>query len=91
MATFTVTITDPAFLAGITAARNAYNDSLTPVRDKDGNVIGPSLDTITTDQDYVQYVMEKASESYAKNYGVTITTKEKAALQLRLATAIVKD
>ncbi len=58
MATFTVTITPPASLAGITAARKAYNAS-----------IGPDDKPIDTDDAYVQFVMEKAAESYAKQYG----------------------
>lgn len=53
---FTVTITDPHALAGITAARLQYN------RDNPNT-------PIATDADYVQFVMAMAAASYAKQYG----------------------
>jgi hypothetical protein len=62
--TFTVTITDPASLAGITAARTAYNASLPP--QADGT---PSPDTLADDEAYVQFVMATAALSYARQYG----------------------
>lgn len=69
MTTFTVEITDASKLAGITAARNRYNESLPAmVTDADGNEI-PNPDLIDTDADYVQFVMDKAAESYANQYG----------------------
>ena len=69
MTTFTITIEDESHLAGITAAREAYNLSLpqTIVVDED-EVANPDL--IETDADYVQFVMSRAAESYAKQYGV---------------------
>lgn len=57
MAEFTVEITDPASLKGITAAREAYNAALP------GDA-APLAD----DAAYVQFVMEKAAESYARQY-----------------------
>lgn len=82
MAKFTIEITNPASLSGITAAREARNATLTPqmsaeVKDKDGNVTKPSAplpisthpDYIGTDTGYVQFVMASAAESYAKQYG----------------------
>lgn len=65
---FTVTITDPAKLAGISKARAQYNAALAPVVDKNGNVIGPSPNTIATDAAYIQFVMDRATDSYAKQY-----------------------
>lgn len=58
METFTVTITDPAHIAGITAAREAYNAQC-----------AQDDPAITTNDDYVQFVMTRAAESYAKQYG----------------------
>jgi hypothetical protein len=70
MTTFTVEITDASKLAGITAAREAYNASLeATIVDEEGNEIdNPAI--LATDADYVQFVMDKASESYANQYGV---------------------
>lgn len=56
MTAFTVTITEQPKLDGISAARAAYNND---------NPEAP----ITTDQDYVQFVMDRAALSYAQQYG----------------------
>jgi len=56
--TFTIEITDSSHLAGITAAREAYNASLP----QDSDLIRE------TDSDYVQFVMASAAESYSKQY-----------------------
>jgi hypothetical protein len=58
MAKFTIEITDKTKLAGITAAREAYNASLTEEETP-----------LADDAAYVQFVMDKASESYARQYG----------------------
>lgn len=58
MATFTVTIADPSHLAGLAAAREAYNAALP----EDGV-------PVATDAEYVQFVMERAAQSYAAQYG----------------------
>ncbi len=51
MTQYTITIEDTT---GITAARNAYNETTeTPFE---------------TDQEYVQFVMESAAESYRNQY-----------------------
>jgi len=70
MATFTITIDDSSHLAGITAAREAYNDllPLTIIDDEGTEIANPEI--LATDADYVQFVMSKAAESYAKQYGV---------------------
>jgi len=67
---FTVSITDPAFLDGITAARSAYNSSLPQTIDDPENpgTQIPNPDLIATDGAYVQFVMSKAAESYSKQY-----------------------
>lgn len=68
MTIFNVEITDESFLAGITAARTAYNQSLsvTIFNDQGEEISNP--DIINTDADYVQFVMSRAAESYAKQY-----------------------
>lgn len=87
---FTVEVTDPAHLAGITAAREAYNAALpdeyeevevTPAvppseENPEGvaavterRAIDPKPGTLATDAEYVQFVMARAAESYAKQYG----------------------
>ena len=72
MTTFTVETTDEAHLAGITAARTAYNNSLPEnITDEEGNEI-PNPDILETDADYVQFVMGKAAESYANQYDVVV-------------------
>lgn len=55
---FIVTITDPKHLAGITAAREAYNAAPNPN--------GPQR--FETDAEYVQFVMERAAASYARQH-----------------------
>ena len=55
---FTIEITDSESLRGITAAREAYNAE-TAERPEE---------LIATDESYVQFVMEKAAESYSKQY-----------------------
>lgn len=57
MEKYTITISDPALVAGITAAREAYNESL------DGNQT-----PLKTNGEYVQFVMERAAQSYANQY-----------------------
>jgi len=56
--TFTIEITDSSHLAGITAAREAYSASQP---EGSGNLL-------STDADYVQFVMASAAESYSKQY-----------------------
>lgn len=69
MTTFTVEITNEDHLAGITAARNAYNNSLPQtVTENEEEVPNPAL--LETDAEYVQFVMSKAAESYANQYDV---------------------
>lgn len=68
MADFIVTITNEHHLAGITAARAAYNASQSEtIIDADGNEI-PNPAILETDEEYVQFVMSKAAESYANQY-----------------------
>ena len=62
---FTVTITDQSHLAGITAARAVYNNSL-PIQEDEAVENHPNYKA--TDQDYVQFVMSKAAESYSVQY-----------------------
>jgi hypothetical protein len=69
MTTFTIEITDQSKLNGISAARLVYNNSLEQtIVDESGNEVS-NPDIIDTDQEYVQFVMEKAAESYSKQYG----------------------
>lgn len=83
MSRFTIDITDPASVAGITAAREQHNTSLPELRDDDGNVQPEEdhPDYLATDADYVQHVMGKAAESYAKSFGLheeTLSAEEAA-------------
>ena len=63
---FTITINEESHLAGITAARAVYNNSLSV---QEGELIENHPNYKATNQDYVQFVMSKAAESYAVNYG----------------------
>lgn len=86
---FEVNITETRKLAGITAARAAYNAALpeqfttvtvkpaqAPDEDNPDGVpaateqraITPKPGTLTSDGAYVQFVMDKAAESYANQY-----------------------
>ena len=70
MTTFTIEITNDSHLAGITAARLQHNSVLQPtVMDAEGTEI-PNPELIDTDAEYVQFVMSRAAESYANQYGV---------------------
>lgn len=68
MAIFTVTITDQSHLDGITAARNAYNNSLPANITNEENEEIPNPAILSTNAEYVQFVMSKAAESYANQY-----------------------
>jgi hypothetical protein len=63
---FTITITEDNLLAGLTSARDAYNNALALEEDQ---VLEDHDDYKATDLDYVQFVMTKACESYANQYG----------------------
>lgn len=70
MANFIITINNESHLAGITAAREAYNNSIsTNIINENGEEI-PNPALIKTDSDYVQFVMSKAAESYARQYNI---------------------
>ena len=62
MATFTVVINDQTLLDGITAARGVRNTELVAATGVEGE---PTL--LETDNDYVQFVMERAAQSYANS------------------------
>lgn len=85
MTVFTINITDPAYLAGISAARAAANSSLTLERDERGDV--KAIEThpgyLATDASYLQHVMESAAASYAKTYDVS--DEAIAAMETKLA------
>lgn len=70
MTTFTIEINEQSQLNGITAAREAYNTALPAIVTNEAGeeVANPAL--IADDAGYVQFVMSKAAESYAKQYGV---------------------
>lgn len=65
---FNIEITDAGKLAGITAAREAYNATQEPTVDEQGNEVPAA--TFTTDEEYVQFVMDKAAESYSVQYAI---------------------
>ena len=57
MASFQVVVTDQRELAGITAAREQYNAD---------NTHTAGFTALTTDAQYVQFVMGNAAKSYAR-------------------------
>ena len=72
MTDFTITITDEKKLAGITAARNTYNATLPTEIDDPSNqgTMIPNPAILNSDNDYVQFVMDMAAQSYANQYKV---------------------
>lgn len=67
MATFSISISDASQLAGIAAARAAYNAAL-PLAE--GQAVEDHPDYLATDTAYVRFVMTNAAASYAVQYGV---------------------
>ena len=65
MADFTVTITDQAELDGITWAKDAHNAQAEMVKG-DAPDYSPDCPLIDSDQAYVQWVMQNAAKSYAR-------------------------
>lgn len=63
---FTITIAEDNLLAGLTSARDAYNNALVL---EENQALEDHDDYKATDLDYVQFVMTKACESYANQYG----------------------
>ncbi len=76
MTDYTVTITDAAQVAGITAAREAYNAALPDYVDEETGEATTHPDTLDTDAAYVQHVVSAAAANYAARYGVTEADKE---------------
>lgn len=70
MAIFTVEITEASHLAGITAAREAYNAALEATIADEGGTEIPNPALLGTDAEYVSFVMQKAAESYSIQYGL---------------------
>jgi hypothetical protein len=69
MTTFNVTIDDQAYLDGITAAREAYNKAVgVAITNEQGEEMFTNV--FETDEEYVEFVLTKAAESYAKQYGI---------------------
>lgn len=68
MTIFNIEITEQSHLDGITAARDAYNQSLpeTVLNEVGEEISNPEI--ILTNAEYVQFVMSRAAESYAKQY-----------------------
>lgn len=62
METYSITIEDPALVAGITAAREAYNADLPEPPE------GETKPVLATNEEYVQFVMHRAADSYANVY-----------------------
>lgn len=62
---FITTITDPDELAGITAAREAYNAA----RPEDVEGETPAPGPFETDQDYWAFVTSTIAPSYVRQYG----------------------
>ena len=70
MTDFTITIEDESSLAGITAARAAYNLTCPAEVDDVANpgTMIPNPSILNTDEQYVQFVMGTAAQSYARQY-----------------------
>lgn len=71
MTAFTITITDPHQLAGITAARTAYNAAVPatlPDPKTPGALIQDPAALMADDAAYMQFVFVSAAQSYAKQY-----------------------
>ena len=70
MTQFTVDITDKGQLAGITAAKDAYNNSLTPATDEEGDPIAVEdrAGYIATDAAYFTARMLDVAASYSKHF-----------------------
>lgn len=78
---FNVEIDDPDHLAGITAAREHHNNSLPPtitVGDGKDATQEPNPELLATDQEYVQYVMENAAQSYANQNADPVVQRDRA-------------
>lgn len=75
MAQYTITLDDPLKVAGITAARAQYNAGLQ--LDK-GQAVEDHPDYLATDAAYVQYVMDRAAESYKSLATLTVTIDDPA-------------
>ncbi|MGH8431736.1 MAG: hypothetical protein ACREUF_15170 [Solimonas sp.] len=58
---FTLNVTDAKLLAGITAARQAYNAA---------NAQDQAFVPLATDADYIAFVLQKACESYCSQYQI---------------------
>lgn len=82
---YTIEISDDHCKGGIGPAREAHNAGLTPEREANdaGEMVAKAIDThpdyIATDEAYVQYVMCRAAESYAKTYASCPTCGAKKA------------
>ncbi|MGH6625149.1 MAG: hypothetical protein ACRECD_01155 [Burkholderiaceae bacterium] len=59
---FTLDIKDAKLLAGIAAARQAYNAA---------NAQDKAFVPLASDADYIAFVMQKACESYCNQYQIT--------------------
>lgn len=86
---FSIDVTDPRLLAGLTAAREAHNNGLIPERDAKGDPkpINTHPDFLANDNAYVAFVMTRAMDSYAKSFGFTSLAAleaEKAAVQAKI-------
>ena len=70
MTTFTVILDGARLLAGVDAALAAYNEALPPTAlASDGSEPGPIADRAS----YIQFVLERAAESWANQHGVPAT------------------
>lgn len=68
-ADYTISVADDS---GVTYARTQYNAALP--KDKDGNVVG----ALATDQEYIQFVVTQAAQSYARQAKVAPLDDAKA-------------
>jgi hypothetical protein len=64
----TIEITDPYLLSGITEVRNIHNKSLYEEKDKNPE---DHPNYIPTNEDYIIFIVNKAAESYARQFSFT--------------------
>jgi hypothetical protein len=72
MTQFVINIDNAASLAGISSAREAYNQALPQTVSNELGEQVPNPNLIGSDEAYVSFVMQRAAESYAKQYEHTV-------------------
>lgn len=92
MTIFTITITDPIQLLGVTQARTNFNNSLPQTipdpTDLTGKKTTPNPALLATDQAYVSQVLTSAAQSWAQSVNITDAQITKMTSDLAAAKSI---